>query len=361
MIAGIEKQERYWTNRIYRLSFYLSLTIFFFFILLKIFQPFLRVILFSSVLSLVGLPMRNFFQKKGFSPTLNGIIVSLIIFVVIVFPVSIFTIQLVHDSKIFIADVDESQLDEIVKPDISKDVLEVIQESLRPKLPHEIFDVVPWNKFKPQIRQSFKSIISFVLELTSNLPNTLANFLICALMVFFLLRDGHKLIEWLKKSVPMQTNAFDQMKDILYEATLSASIGSFWAALTQSFLVYLAFISLSIPASTLATAATFFLAWIPFLGAAPVWILGLIYLAFAGYWVKFLILCLLGVIISISDNIVRMLTKYGHFDLHPMLILISTLGGISAFGFVGVIAGPAMISVSFKFLEILSKETQLSK
>src|SRR5690606_18000161 len=86
------------------------------------------------------------------------------------------------------------------------------------------------------------------------------------------------------------------------------------------------------------TAAT---SMIPFLGAAAVWVPTAIFLFLPGHPIAALILAVFGaVIVSLADNVVKVVVIGETAQLHPLLVFVSVFGGIQLVGFLGIFIGP---------------------
>lgn len=103
---------------------------------------------------------------------------------------------------------------------------------------------------------------------------------------------------------------------------------------------------------------TMVLALVPFTGAAAVWIPVSLYLYFFQDSTSAAIgLALYGfLIISTVDNIIKPLVLHGQSKLHPLLALLSVLGGIQALGPIGIIVGPMAVVFLQTILKILQRE-----
>jgi predicted PurR-regulated permease PerM len=55
------------------------------------------------------------------------------------------------------------------------------------------------------------------------------------------------------------------------------------------------------------------------------------------------------------DNIIRMFMIKGKAQVHPIFVLFSVLGGISLFGFWGIVVGPLLISLAVTVFDIYDK------
>jgi predicted PurR-regulated permease PerM len=101
---------------------------------------------------------------------------------------------------------------------------------------------------------------------------------------------------------------------------------------------------------------TMVLALVPFAGAAAVWIPVCLYLYFyqgqAGAAIGLALYG--GIIVSQSDNVIKPYVLHGQSNLHPLLALLSVLGGIQALGPIGILVGPMVVV----FLQVLLKLVQ---
>jgi len=103
---------------------------------------------------------------------------------------------------------------------------------------------------------------------------------------------------------------------------------------------------------------TMVLALVPFTGAAAVWIpvAGYLYF-FQGNLVAAIGLVIYGaLIISSSDNVIKPMVLHGQSKLHPLLALLSVLGGIKALGPIGIVVGPMVVVFLQTVLKILQRE-----
>ena len=95
----------------------------------------------------------------------------------------------------------------------------------------------------------------------------------------------------------------------------------------------------------------FFLAIIPGIGCSPVWFLaGLILLITGQTWQGLTMWAVGFLIISTVDNILRPVLVGKDTQMHPLLVFLSTLGGIAVFGISGFIIGPIITALLFIFL-----------
>ena len=130
-------------------------------------------------------------------------------------------------------------------------------------------------------------------------------------------------------------------------------------ALVQALIGGIGLAIAGIPFATLLTALMFLLA-VAQIGAVPILILAVIWLFWSGQpaWGAFLIV--VTVIAGTLDNVLRpILIKQGAADLPLLLIFIGVIGGLIAFGLIGIFIGPLVLAVGHTLLRawLYSAET----
>jgi hypothetical protein len=95
---------------------------------------------------------------------------------------------------------------------------------------------------------------------------------------------------------------------------------------------------------------------VPFAGAVAVWVPVCLYLYFyQGHTVAAVGLALYGgIIVSQADNVIKPYVLHGQSNLHPLLALLSVLGGVQALGPIGILVGPMVVV----FLQVLLRLVQ---
>jgi len=97
----------------------------------------------------------------------------------------------------------------------------------------------------------------------------------------------------------------------------------------------------------------------PIPGPVAIWIPASIWQIFSGAWLNGLLLAIIGgLTIGILDNVLRPRLIGKDTSLHPVLILIGTLGGIVEFGVLGIVIGPLIITIFVTLLEIFERKFQ---
>ena len=140
------------------------------------------------------------------------------------------------------------------------------------------------------------------------------------------------------------------------DAIRGVALGVGVTALVQSVLGGLALAIVDIPFAGLLTALMFMLC-IAQLGPAPVLVPAVIWVFYGGQvgWGVFLLVCT--VVITLLDNVLRPALIRMGADLPLLLIFAGVIGGLLAFGLVGIFVGPVVLAVGYMLLESWMDET----
>jgi predicted PurR-regulated permease PerM len=174
--------------------------------------------------------------------------------------------------------------------------------------------------------------------------------MLCAL--FFLLRDGGRIVGIIRMLLPFS----DARRDRLIGQTrdlIIASVGAGLAvAAVQGFIAAMTFALLGFSAPAFWGVMTTFASLLPVVGAAIVWVPAAIWLLATGEIARAIILVAVGVGgIGLVDNVLRPVLMSGRGSANGLVIFIGLLGGIVAFGFIGLVLGPIVLVTAGTLLE----------
>ena len=82
-----------------------------------------------------------------------------------------------------------------------------------------------------------------------------------------------------------------------------------------------------------------------------------VYLLFGGAYFRAIFLVAWGVlVIGSADNVIRPLIIGGRTQIPTIFLFFSILGGLQAYGFLGIFLGPAVIAILVAFIRIYREE-----
>ena len=170
--------------------------------------------------------------------------------------------------------------------------------------------------------------------------------LITLVIVFFFFRDGESWLHTAVEATPLSPAQARRLLSNISDTIVANVYGILSVGLAQGVLTGIAIAIVRIPSPLLLGLAAGFASIIPVVGAGIVWIPAGLYLIFTGAVWKGVFVLLWGTfVISAADNIIRPWVVSGKIELHPLVLLFFILGGVEAFGFIGLFLGPVVASV----------------
>jgi predicted PurR-regulated permease PerM len=183
--------------------------------------------------------------------------------------------------------------------------------------------------------------------------------LIMMVALFFLLAEGARMLEAIITISPLEEQHVRELAREFDRACRAIVSATLLSAIAQGLLAGIGFYFCGLRSSVaLLMLLTMVLALVPFTGAAAVWIPVSLYLyLFLGNATAAISLAIYGMlIISMADNVIKPLVLHGQSKLHPLLALLSVLGGIQALGPIGIVVGPMVVVFLQTLLKILQRE-----
>jgi predicted PurR-regulated permease PerM len=125
-------------------------------------------------------------------------------------------------------------------------------------------------------------------------------------------------------------------------------------ALLQGTLVAIAFALVGLPSPIVFGVITALAALLPFAGSGLVWIPAAIVLAAQQRWGAALFIVLWGaLLVSLVDNFIRPMLVSGRAEVGTLTVFIGVLGGMSAFGAIGLVLGPVVLALILALLRFI--------
>jgi predicted PurR-regulated permease PerM len=201
---------------------------------------------------------------------------------------------------------------------------------------------------------------------------------IMVLALYYFLADGPKMLANLMKLSPLDDEYERELLDKFANISRAVVVASLASAVAQGLLAGIGYyFALNVDAPIfLLTMLTMVLAIVPFAGAAAVWVptAAWIYLyqplsengkllvdahgkPLEGDTFSAIGLAIYGVaVVSAIDNVIKPLVLHGQSNLHPLVALISILGGVQTLGPIGILVGPMLVAFIQALLNMINKE-----
>ncbi len=170
---------------------------------------------------------------------------------------------------------------------------------------------------------------------------------------YYFLRSGAEVLARIMYIVPLESEQEDRLVARFVSVTRATLKGTLVIGVIQGGLAGLAFAVVGIDGALFWGTIMGVLSIIPAIGAALVWIPAVIYLISSGQVVAgvgLLLWC--GIIVGSSDNILRPILVGKDTKMPDLVVLLSTLGGIGAYGALGVVIGPIVAALFLTVWEL---------
>jgi predicted PurR-regulated permease PerM len=195
-----------------------------------------------------------------------------------------------------------------------------------------------------------KNVLQFLASSSGNLVlgalGTLVSFLLMLFVLFFVLRDGPELASKVVRMLPIEEQRRTRLWQHLADVTRAVFMGIGLTALVQGTLVGIGFWIAGLPSPLVFGVVAALFALVPLVGTAIVWGPGAIFLALHGDYPHAIFLLLWGVIaVGMVDNFLRPLLISGRAEVPTLAVFIGVMGGLSAFGFIGLFLGPIVLGL----------------
>ena len=155
--------------------------------------------------------------------------------------------------------------------------------------------------------------------------------------------------------VPMEPKRRSELLKLVGNTTRAVVYGTGLTALAQGALIGIGFAIAGLPSAVVFGVLTAAMALLPVGGAAIVWAPAVVYLAATSQWGWAIFMLIWGMGVSVSDNLLRPLLISSQAPVSILAVFVGVIGGVSAFGIIGVIIGPVLLTFISALLHFLDE------
>lgn len=315
-----------------------------------VFYPFLSAIFWAATFSVLMYPVYRWMRKR-LSENVSAAFSVIATLGLIVLPICVFGFVIYAQLASAVKDLDLASAGDTQVT--SAQVLQKVDETLHPVLENVGIDFhfKPW--FEDNRQQIVRSLSGPLTRFAVTAGTTLLNFAVALVTMFFMLRDGHKLLKPVRDLSPLRQDETQGILDRIAATIRAVFVGVVLVSMVQGALCGVAYAFLGVPSPILWGIVTIVICMVPLLGAPFGYIPISLYLIFDGRWVNGVILLGIGLgIISNVDNFLRPMVMGNKTQLPYIAIFFGLLGGAFAFGAVGIVVGPVIIAIALSAIQI---------
>ena len=176
--------------------------------------------------------------------------------------------------------------------------------------------------------------------------------------LYYFLADGNSMVDNLIGISPLERTQVERLLSEFDTITRAVVLASVITALVQGILIAAGYFFAGLGAFFLLSITTILFAMIPFVGTAGIWVPVSLWVYFyKGETVTAVVLAVYCAIVSfVTDHFLKPQLLGGRSNLHPLLALLSVIGGIEVLGPIGIFVGPMAASFLFALMLMVNKE-----
>jgi predicted PurR-regulated permease PerM len=303
-----------------------------------IFKPFLYAFIFAIVFAAVFQPVHDYvFRAMRGAKGAAALCTSVIVLASVVVPFAVLGTQIFHEATA------------LYDADFSRDASSVIK-SLEQFFPASMVRSIDLTQYA---RGGLGWLLQHLGLIFGNIARALIGVFIFLVALYYLFKDGDQFKKQLIALSPLQDIHDELIVNKLTLAMNAVIRGKLAIALIQGALTAIGFVLLGVPNGALWGSVAAIAALVPGVGTALVFFPATLYLAWRGEIVSAIGLLLWGTIaVGLIDNVLGPKLIGQGMQLHPLIILLSIIGGIILFGPLGFLLGPLVVILLRTLIEI---------
>ena len=307
-------------------------------------EPFLVPLAWSAVLAIFFYPLHEKVLRK-MKPTAAAMTSTLGVTLLLIVPALLVLSLTAREALVATAQIQSQMAVHGQGP--NEGLVMHVEEWIRMRLPQSLQGI----DMSDPVEQAAERTASFLgarfTGLLKNLVSFFVDLFIMIFALFFMFRDGEEIVHGAKHLLPfdddIQTDMLEESKELIFA---SVAVGLL-VAVIQGVLGGISFAITGISSPIFWGALIGFFSLVPVVGSALLWVPAALWLGFNGHWGRaLLVVVICGGVSTIADNIVRPMLLRNRTRLNELLLFIGVLGGLEAFGLLGLVAGPTIVAAA---------------
>ena len=308
---------------------------------LQLVLPFLQYVLLAVLLAYVLHPLQGPLERRT-SSTIAAFTLLLVAIAGFLVPFAVVIVVIADDAIRIFQEIDPAtlQLDEI--------------EALIEEYADVEVDLVD------TVADSGQEIGMILLERSTEAFSTLTHILVglgvTIFLLYYLLKEGDELVAWMRERTPLPSAVQDDLYAEIDDVMRAVLLGHVLIAFIEGLIAGLGLFATGIPNAAFWTFVMMILALVPLVGAFLVWGPAVAYLLMtgepllaAGLFVYSLI------VVGVCDDYLRPIVVDRYAEISPAVIIVGVLGGIYAFGVMGLFFGPVILGAFIAAVNVLDE------
>ena len=310
-----------------------------------VFRGFIIYMVAGVFVAVLALPIDRLWEKV-FPNRVAAVLTIFTLILILTIPLAVLGFSLHQDANELVRAVDEGNL-----RDYANRTVDLMVD----------FGLLQEEDRNVTVQQFVTGAQTYIREALSDLADSLLSgvgrffvaFTVILFVVYYVLADGQRLTTYLRRATPLPAKQVDYLLGEAHRGLKAVFVGQILTSVIQGAVGGIGFLIAGLPGVILWSAVMAILSLLPVVGAFLVWVPAAIFLLIRGdLWQGIFLLGWGVLIVSQVDNFVRPKLIGDRSGIHPLFVLVGVLGGVAAFGFIGLFLGPLLVGVTVSVLKV---------
>ncbi len=310
----------------------------------QLITPFLGFILGAILIAFVLYPLQRRLEGHT-SPTKSAFLLILLSVVAFILPFAIVVSFVARDAAEILGDIDPEEIG-----------VDALEEWVAETTGFEV-------ELGERITEAGEQIGSIVVDQAAAWLGTIAHALVglglALFLIYYLLKDGHRLVSWIRERTPLPDDVQDDLFEEVEEVTRAVLAGHVLIAIIEGTIAGIGLFVTGIPNAAFWTFVMVILSLIPLIGAFFVWGPAVAYLFITGEPLLAVGLAIYSlIVVGVADDYLRPIVVDRYAELSPAIIILGVLGGVYAFGVIGLFVGPVLLGALIAVVNVYDENRE---
>jgi predicted PurR-regulated permease PerM len=326
--------------------------------LVRMIQPFLGAILWALFLAFMLAPANEALRRAlGGRAGVAALVLTIASILLILLPTAYLGVAFARQAGELVGRIQElTQRYEISRPDdiLRVPMLERLLERLSAYAPVGVTEIQAWLVEGGQAM--LRPLMAASGAILAGALGGAVQFFLMLFVLFFFLRDGADMCRRALRLIPMDPGRKAMLVGHLAAVTRAVVVGMLLTAVAQGILTGIGFAIVGLPSPVVFGVLTAIASLAPLVGPALVWAPAAVVLfaqgrVGAGIFLAIWSLALVGT----ADNVLRPLVVSGRAQISTLPVFLGLMGGLSAFGMIGMVLGPVIVALVIALLRFIEE------
>jgi predicted PurR-regulated permease PerM len=314
-------------------------------------QPFVQVIAWAAIMAILFAPAHRWILHRVRRPAPAAALALLLVLITVIVPLLVVTTALAREVVDAVDALQAAGQQLRADPEAARRL-----ESLRRTVQQyvDVDALLKSDKVREAAATAGQALLTRSAMLIGGLLGLIVSALMTAFTLYYLFRDGDRIARRMPDLLPLPRPDAVRIIARTREMITASVYGVVVIAIVQGTLGGIMFAILGLPSPILWGVVMVVMSTVPMAGSALIWAPAAAFLFLTGQYGKGAALIVWGVfVIGMADNLLRPRLVSRRTQMHELLIFFSVIGGLAAFGVLGLLLGPVVLAIAMALLEML--------